>query len=97
MPEKNANSCYSYLSKKRWHNDAITTLQLGNIAFPKQLDELYSMHIPTASGKGVSVDVANDQLIRYMLEDSEKGLWSEKSASQQKVTEKTCWRTLQAV
>ena len=75
MPEKNANYCYSYLSKKVCRNEATTTLQLGDIAFPKQLDELYSVHIPTASGESVRVDVANGHLIRCMLEDSEKGFW----------------------
>ena len=83
-PEKNANYCYSYLSKKICRNEAITTLQLVDIAFPKQLDELYSVHIPTASGEGVSVDVANSHLIKCMLEDSEKDFWSEKSVFQQK-------------
>ena len=84
MPEENANYCYSYLSKKVCRNEVITTLQLGDIAFPKQLDELYSVHIPTVSDEGVSVDVANGHLIRCMLEDSEKGFCSEKSFSQQK-------------
>ena len=90
MPEKNANYCYSYLSKKVCRNEAITTLQLGDVAFPKQLDELYSVHIPTVSGEGVSVDIVNGHLIRCMLEDSEKGLWSEKSVSQQKFGLKKC-------
>ena len=62
----------------------MTTLQLGDIAFPKQLDELYSVHIPTASGEGVSVDVPNGHLIKCMLQDSEKSFWSEKSVFQQK-------------
>ena len=42
------------------------------------------MHIPTASGEGVGVDVANDHLIRCMLEDSEKCVLSEKSVFQQR-------------
>ena len=84
MPEENANYCYSYLSSKVCRNEAITTFQLGDIAFPKQLDELYSVHVPTASGEGVSVDVANGRLIRRMLEDSEKSFWSEKSVFQYK-------------
>ena len=66
-----ANYCYSYLSKKVCRNEAITTLQLGDIAFPKQLDELYSVHIPTASGEGVSIDdtrVARVKLlVRYAI------------------------------
>ena len=56
MPEENANYCYSYLSKRVCRNEAITTLQLRDIAFPKQLNELYSVHIPTASDEGVSID-----------------------------------------
>ena len=58
MPEKNANYCYSYLSKKVCRNKAVTTLHLGDIVFPKQLDELYPMHTPTASAEGVSIDIA---------------------------------------
>ena len=57
MPEKNANSCYSYLSRKVWHNEAGTTLHLGDIVFPKQLDELYPIHTPTASAEDAGVDV----------------------------------------
>ena len=84
MPEKNANYCYSHLSKKVCRNEAITTLQLGNIAFPQQLDELYSVHIPTVSDEDVSIDIANGHLISCMLEDSEEVFWSEKSIPQQK-------------
>ena len=58
MPEKNANSCYSYLSRKVWHNEAGTTLHLVDIVFQKQLDELYPMHTPTASAESVGGDVA---------------------------------------
>ena len=64
MPEKNANYCYSYLSKKVCRNEAITTVQLGDLAFPKQLDEVYSMHIPTASDEGVSIDGARVARVR---------------------------------
>ena len=67
MPEKNANYRYSYLSKKVWRNEAITTLQLGDIVFPKQLDELYSMHIPTASGEHVSADVARIGRVKLLV------------------------------
>ena len=56
--EKNANYCYSYLSRKVCHNEAGTTLHLGDIVFPKQLDELYPMHTLTASTEGVGTDVA---------------------------------------
>ena len=58
MPEKNANYCYSYLSKKVCRKETKTTLQFGDIAFLKQLDELYSMYMPTASDESVIVDVA---------------------------------------
>ena len=81
MPEKNADYCYSYLSKKVYRNEAITTLQLEDIAFPKQLDELYLVHTSMASGEGVSVDIAHGHLLRCMLEDSKKNFWSEKSVS----------------
>ena len=71
MYEKNANYCYSHLSKKVCRNEAITTLQLGDIAFRKQLDEFYSVHIPTASGEGVSINgarVARVKLpVRYAI------------------------------
>ena len=67
MPEKNANYCYSYLSKKVCHNEATTTLQLGDIAFPKQLDELYSVHIPTASGDGVSIDGTRVTCVKLLV------------------------------
>ena len=84
MPKKNANYCCSYLSKKVCDNESLTTLQLGDIAFPKQLDELYSVHIPTALNEGASIAVANGHLIRCMLQDSEKSFCSEKSVFQQK-------------
>ena len=71
MPEKDANSCYSYLSRKVCHNEAGTALHLGDIVFPKQLDELYPMHTPTAPAEGVVIDVASEYLIRCMLENSE--------------------------
>ena len=58
MSEKNANYCHSYVSRKVWHNEAGTTLQLGGTVFPKQLDKLYPMHTPTASAEDVCVDVA---------------------------------------
>ena len=58
MPEKNANYCYSYLSRKVCHNEARTILHLKDILFPKQLDELHLMHIPTASAEDMGVDVA---------------------------------------
>ena len=67
MPEKNANYCYSYLSKKVCRNEAITTLQLGDVAFPKQLDELYSVHIPTASGEGVRIDDARVARVKLLV------------------------------
>ena len=57
MSEKNANY-YNSLSKKVCHNEAGTTLHLGDIVFPKQHDELYAMHTSTASVEGVCVDVA---------------------------------------
>ena len=47
----------AYLGKS-WHNEAGTTLHLGDIAFPKQLDELYPMHTSTASAEGVDIDIA---------------------------------------
>ena len=58
MPEKNANYCYNYLSRKVCHNEAGTTLNLGDIVFPKRRDELYLMHRAMASAEGVFVDVA---------------------------------------
>ena len=67
MPEKNANYCYSYLSRKVWHNEAGTTLHLGDIVFPKQLDELYSMHTPTASAERVHVDVARVAYVKLLV------------------------------
>ena len=71
MPEKNANYCYSHVSKKVCRNETITTLQLEHIAFPKQLYELYSMHIPTVSYEGVCRDGARiarvKLLIRYAI------------------------------
>ena len=84
MPEKNANYCYNYLSRKVCHNEAETTLHLGDIAFPKQLDELYPMHRATASAEGVGIDFTNEYLIRSMLENSETGFWSERSVYQRK-------------
>ena len=84
MPEKSANYCYSYLSRKVCHNEAGTTLHLGDIVFPKQLNELYPMHTSTASAEGVSIDLNNEYLIRCMLENSETCFWSEKSVCQQK-------------
>ena len=58
MPEKNADYCYSYLSRKVCRSEAGTTLHLGDIVFPKQLNELYPMDTPTASAEGVCADVA---------------------------------------
>ena len=84
MPEKNANYCYSYLSRKVSHNEAGTTLHLGDIVFPKQVDELYPIHTPTASAKDVGIDVTSENLIRCMLGNSETRFWSEESISQQK-------------
>ena len=81
MPEKNANYCYSSLSRKVCHNEAGTTLHLGDIVFRKPLDELYPMHTSTALAEGVGVDVNNEYLI---LENSETGFWSEESVCQQK-------------
>ena len=75
MPEKNANYCYSYQSRKVCHNEAGTTLHLGDIVFPKQLDELYPMHTPTTSAEGMGIDVTNEYLIKCMLENSETGFW----------------------
>ena len=67
MPEKNANYCYSYLSRKVCHNEAGTTPYLGDIAFPKQLDELYPMHTPTASAEGVGVAVARVEYAKLLV------------------------------
>ena len=55
MSEKNANYCYSYLSRKVCHNEAGTTLHLGDIVFPKQPDEFYPTHTPMASADCVDV------------------------------------------
>ena len=84
MPAKNANSCYSYLSRKVCHNETGTTLHLGDIVFLKQLDELYPMHTPTALAEGVGIDVINEHLIKCMLTNSETVFWSEESICQQK-------------
>ena len=84
MPEKNANYCYSYLSRKVRHNKAGTTLHLHGIVFPKQLDKLVPMHRATASAEGVAIDITNEHLIRCMLGNSEMGFWSEESVCQQK-------------
>ena len=83
MPEKNANYCYSYLSRKVCHNEAASTLHLGDTACPKQLDELYPMDTPTVSTEGVGIDVTNEYPIRCMLDNIETGFCSEKSVCQQ--------------
>ena len=85
MPEKNVNYCYSYLSRKVWDNEAGTTLHLGDVVFPKQLDGLYPMHTRTASAESVGIDVINEYLIRCMLENFETGFWSEETVYQQKL------------
>ena len=92
MPEKNANYCYSYLSRKVCHNEAGTTLHLGDIIFPKQLDELYPMHRPTGSAEGVGGDVARVSYAKLVVGYasiffSPKFCWQALSSDQKPVSE----------